>query len=112
MTPENYTEAVNLLHGRNTQVQIGAHVKQFISPPLVKIMNNVSGLWNSTDKLEDSVRNLKSLKVEPSSYGILPLPLINEKLPTEMRLLIVRNFDKELWDLPEMLCILKHEIKP
>ena len=62
--------------------------------------------------MEDSVRNLKSLKVEPSSYGILPLPLINEKLPTEMRLLIVRNFDKELWDLPEMLCILKHEIKP
>ena len=45
-TAENYTEAINLLHERygNTQVQISAHVKQFVSLPPVKIMNGVSGL--------------------------------------------------------------------
>ena len=36
---------------------------------------------------------------------------INEKLVTEMRLLIARNFDNELWDLSEMLRVLKHKVK-
>ena len=39
------------------------------------------------------------------------MPLINEKLPTEMRLLIAQKFDNELWDLSEMLRVLKHEIE-
>ena len=112
-TAENYTEAINLLHERygNIQVQISAHVKQFVSLPPVKSMNGVPGLWNLIDKLEGSVRNLKSLKVDPSSYGILLVPLINEKLPTEMRLLVARKFGNELWDLSEMLRVLKHEME-
>ena len=74
-------------------------------------MNDVSSLRNVIDKVEGSVWNLKSLKVDPSSYGILFLPLIKEKLPTEMRLLIARKCDNELWDLSEMLGVLKHEIE-
>ena len=66
--------------------EINAHVKQFVSLPLVKSMNDVSSLRNLIDKVEGSVRNLKSLKADPSSYGILLVPLINEKLPTEMKL--------------------------
>ena len=68
MATENYTEAIKLLHERygNTQVQIKANVKQFVSLPPVKSMNDVSGLRNVFDKLECSVRNLKSLKVDPS----------------------------------------------
>ena len=45
-TAENYTEAINLLQERygNTQVQISAHVKQFVSLPPVKSINGVPGL--------------------------------------------------------------------
>ena len=65
MTAENYTESINLLYERgNTQVQIVAHVKQFVSLPPVKIMNDVSALRNLIDKLEGSIRNLKSLNVD------------------------------------------------
>ena len=74
-------------------------------------MNDVSSLRNLIDQVEGSVWNLKSLKVDPSSYGILLVPLIKEKLPTEMRLLIARKFDNELWDLSEMLGVLKHEVE-
>ena len=74
-------------------------------------MNGVSGLWNLIDELEGSVRNLKSLKVDPSSYGILLVPLINENLPTEMRRLVARKFGNELWYLSEMLRVLKHEME-
>ena len=110
---ENYTEAINLLHERygNIQVQISANVKQFVSLPPAKSMNGVSDLWHLIDELEGSVRNLKSLKVDPSSYGILLVPLINEQLPTEMRLLVAQKFGNELWDLSEMLRILKHEME-
>ena len=105
MTAENYTEAINLLHERygNTQLQVSAHVKQFVSLPPVKSLNDVSGLRNLIDKLEGSVPNLKSLKVDPSSYCILLVALINEKLPTETRILIARKFDYELSDLSKML---------
>ena len=65
MTAENYTESINLSHeSGNTQVQISAHVKQFVSLPPVKIMNDVSGLRNLIDKSEGSIRNLKSLNVD------------------------------------------------
>ena len=64
-------------------------------------MNTVSGLRNLTEKLESTIRNLKGLKVDPTSYDILLVPLINEKLPTEMRLIIARNFDNKLWDSPK-----------
>ena len=64
-------------------------------------MNTVSGLRNLTEKLESIIRNLKDLKVDPTSYDILLVPLINEKLPTEMRLIIARNFDNKLWDSPK-----------
>ena len=64
-------------------------------------MNTVSGLRNLIEKLESTIRNLKDLKVDPTLYDILLVPLINEKLPTEMRLIIARNFDNKLWDSPK-----------
>ena len=59
-------------------------------------MNTVSGLRNLTEKLESIIRNLKGLKVDPTSYDILLVPLINEKLQTEMSLVIARNFENKL----------------
>ena len=75
MTAEDYTEAINWLHERygNTQV----HVKQLVSLPALKSIKDVSGLRNLIEKLEVSVRNLKSLKVDPSSHNILLVPLVN-----------------------------------
>ena len=64
-------------------------------------MNTVSRLRNLTEKLESTIRNLKVLKVDPTSYDTLLVPLINEKLPTEMRLIIARNFENKLWDCPK-----------
>ena len=64
-------------------------------------MNTVSHLRNLIEKLESTIRNLKGLKFDPTSYNILLVPLINEKLPTEMRLIIARNFDNKLWDCPK-----------
>ena len=50
------------------------------------------------DQIEISVRNLGSLDILPSSYGALLIPVLNEKIPEELRMIIPRNL-KTMWDL-------------
>ena len=63
---------------------------------------------NLYDQIESIVRNLQTLKVDTNSYGSLLVPLINEKLPTDIRVIIPRT---EVWDLNEMTEVLKLEIE-
>ena len=53
----------------------------------------MKGLTKLYEKVESSVRNLKTLDVDPSSYRNLLVPLINAKLPNELRLSISRKFE-------------------
>ena len=57
------------------------------------------------------MRNLKSLNVDSSGYGTLLVPLINDKLPFHLGQCIAKKFDNEVWDLSEMLKILKTELE-
>ena len=52
---------------------------------------------------------MKTLSVEPDTYGSLLVPLINEKLPNDLKLLIARQFDSDVWSLSKMLEHLKKE---
>ena len=51
------------------------------------------------------------MKVDTDSYGSLLVPLINEKLPTDIRVILARKFKSEVWDLNEMIEVLKLEIE-
>ena len=51
------------------------------------------------------------MKVDTNSYGSLLLPLINEKLPTDIRVIITRKFKSEVWDWNEIIEVLKLESK-
>ena len=46
-------------------------MQQFVSLPVIKSVNGVKGLRKRYEKVESSVRNLKTLGVDPSSYGNL-----------------------------------------
>ena len=65
----------------------------------------MKGLGKLNEKVENSVRNSKALEVDLSSYGNLPVSLINAKLPNELRIL------NELWLLSDLLKHLKIEIE-
>ena len=39
------------------------------------------------------------------------MPLIYEKLPTDVRVIIARKFKSEVWDLNEIIEVLKLEIE-
>ena len=85
-------------------------MKKFVVLPNVKSINDVRGLRKLFDTVESSVRNLKSLKVQTNSYGSLLVPLLNEKLPPELRLQIARKFENEVWSLDDMMTFLKREL--
>ena len=38
------------------------------------------------------MRNLKSLKIESSTYGYLLIPLLKEKIPDELNMIISSQF--------------------
>ena len=59
----------------------------FVSLPVKKSVIDVKGLGKLNEKAENSVRNSKALEVDSSSYGNLPVSLINAKLPNELRIL-------------------------
>ena len=51
------------------------------------------------------------MKIETGSYGQLLVPLLNEKLPNDLRLRIAREFENEVWLLDDMLGISKKEVE-
>ena len=108
-TAENYNEAVEVLNQRYgyTQVLINAHRQQFVSLPVKKSVNDVKGLKKLYQKVESSVRNLKTLNLDPSFYGNLFMYLINAKLANKLRPLTSRKFENEICFLSDLLKHLK-----
>ena len=86
-------------------------MQQFVSLPKFKSANDISGLRKLFDKVENSVRDLKTLSVDPDTYGSLLVPLINEKLPNDFKLLIAHQIDSDVWSLLKLLKHLKNEIE-
>ena len=86
-------------------------MQKFVQIPEIQYSNDIKRWRFLCDSVETSVRNLKSLQVETSSYGSLLVPLLNEKLPNDLRVVIARNFENNIWTLDEMLNLLKTEIQ-
>ena len=47
----------------------------------VKNMENLEALQKLYNDIENCIQNLKSLKIESSTYGYLLIPLSKEKVP-------------------------------
>ena len=53
--------------------------------------------------VESCVRNLKSLKLDTSGYGSLLIPILKERLPDEITIIISRKFGKQIWTLDKVM---------
>ena len=69
----------------------------------VKNMGNLNGLRKLYTDVENCIRNLKTLKVETSTYGCLLIPILKKKLPDELLVIISRKFAGNVWVLDELL---------
>ncbi len=63
------------------------------------------------DKLEGTVRNLRSLKVEANTYGCFLVPILTDKLPDELTIIMARKFKTGAWPIAQVLQIFKEELE-
>ena len=90
---------------------INAYMKRFVQLPVIKNYNDVFGLGKLYDQVESLIRNLKSLQMDTSGYGALLVPLLIEKLPFNLRQSIAKKLENDIWELQEMLKILKGDLE-
>ena len=112
LTEANYNSAVELLKDRFGKPQqiISAHMDE-----LLKIPNCVNDKPHSLrtvyDKISVHTRGLASLGVSSKEYGSLLIPVIMSKLPTEIRIQIARNSNTDVWNIEDLMKIIKTELE-
>ena len=113
LNSENYKEAIELLIDRygNEQVLISAHMQSLLKIQKVRSKDNVKGLRTLYNHVESCVRNLKALKLEVRGYGSLLIPLLKEKLPDDLMIVISRKFGSAIWTLDFLLKHLNEELR-
>lgn len=111
ITNDNYTAAVELLHERfgKTQMIITAHMDEILKIP-ASSEGRLGSLRYVYDKLCVHVRGLASLGVSADQYGSLLIPVIMDKLPSNVRLQVARKNTSEIWDIKELLNAIKVEV--
>ena len=111
-TSQNYTQALELLEKRfgNPQLII-SHINTLVKLPAVREQDGFHGLRTFYDQINSHVRSLSTLGVASEHYGPRLSSIILEKGPPEIKLLITRNMNKDIWDLTQMLRSFNQELK-
>ena len=105
LSSENYEKAVGILKDRfgNEQVLISAHMESLLRIKKITSRDNVKGLRMLYNHVESCVRNLKSLKLDTSGYGSLLIPILKDRLPDEIAMIISRKFGEQIWTLDKVM---------
>ena len=61
--------------------------------------------------VENCIRNLKALKIDTVGYGSLLIPILNDKLPDEIKMIIGRQFCGQIWSLDKVMEYFVNELK-
>ena len=86
-------------------------MEQFVQLDKIEKSNDVIRLRMFYNKVEITIRNLKLLNIETSTYGSLLIPVLTSKLPTDLRTLFARKFSDRVWELDELLTLFKNELE-
>ena len=115
VTNENFQEAYQILEKRfgNKQMIVNSHMEEFCAINKVEDKDDTKGLRKVYDKVEMNLRSLRALSVDPNQYGSLLVPILKNRLPEDVVLLLSRKFDSsvELWEVDQMMKELRLEIE-
>ena len=113
LSGQNYKEAVKILTERygNKQLIISRHMDLLLQTPMVRSSTDVSGLREMYDKIEANVRSLQSLGINSEHYGSLLAPIVMNKIPDDLKLVISRKMPEDVWELDSVIGALKSEIQ-
>ena len=111
-TDANYQSAVEILQNRFGKPQniISTHMDELLKIPGCS-SDKASQLRFVYDKISVNVRGLESLGVSSSQYGSLLIPVIMSKLPQEVRIQIARNTAQEVWQMSDILDVIRREVE-
>ncbi|XP_053388631.1 uncharacterized protein LOC128551742 [Mercenaria mercenaria] len=110
LTNDNYSRAVSLLKERFGQVHKITHATMQALLSLPAPGNALPSLRNFHDKLEAYIRSLESLGECQESYGNLLVPIVIDKLPSEIRRNMTRNHGNNRWQLCELREAIRTEL--
>ena len=111
MTSKNYVEARKLLEERfrDTKVIISAHMIVLLKLP--KINNdNVIKMTSSYNIIKSNLGSLIKMELNPSQYSPLLIPVILERLPDSIKLMVTRKFRKINWYISDFINRTKQEV--
>ena len=112
LSAANYETAVEILQTRfgKTQQIISAHMDDLLKLP-VCTEDKSSQLRLIYNRVFANVRGLESLGINATQYGSFLIPVIMSKLPAEVRLQIARVSVKDVWEVEELLTVIKAEVE-
>ena len=111
LTDANYNVAVDLLHERYGKKQqiITAHMDELLK--VANAADRPASLRFMYDKISVHVRGLETLGVNSDQYGSLLIPIIMDKLPSDMRLQVARRATDEIWKIKDLMNTIRVEIE-
>ena len=111
LTSANYSHSVVLLKDRYGQPQklITAHMQALLDLP--NPLNTLSSLQSFHDAIERHMRSLSTLGKSVDSYGDLLVPIILSKLPQKTRKNMVRDHDRNEWNLRDLQEAIRKEVR-
>ena len=86
-------------------------MNEVLSMKKVERDRDLQGLCRLYDDIESHVGSLRSLDVDDDNYGSLLTPIIMERLPHQFKLTIRRQVGGTTWDLTQLLCLIRDELK-
>jgi len=75
------------------------------------VNDNPSQLRLVYDRISINISGLESLGVSSSQYRSLLIPVIMSKLPPEIRIQVARNTAREVWEMSNLLQVIRQEVQ-
>ena len=82
--------------------------------PNISAVDDTKGVRKVYDRLETHIRSLQALGIDSKQFGPLLVPVLLDRLPAELSLIISRQYDStkgDVWELNDVLSSLKKEIE-
>ena len=114
LSNSSYHVELDLLTERfgDPRLLISAHIGNLLNLSNVPSINDLQELRLLCDRVETEIRSLDSLGLPARNYGPLLVPVLMEKIPSELKLMISRKCsNKELWNVKNILVVYKEELE-
>ena len=113
LTAANYQKAIDTLHKRFgcKQLIINKHMDALLQFEAISSSQNIRVLRKLFNDISCHIRSLKSLGVEPESYGGLLCPVLLSKIPQDLRLIVSRKVSESDWKLDLLMTAIEEELE-